>query len=60
MEKNDLIAWMKQSADLVGIVLPPESEAGVLENLERNFAIASVLVEMELTDLDEPAAIFSP
>jgi len=60
MEKNDLIAWMKQSADLVGIVLPPESEAGVLENLERNFAIASVLLEMELTDLDEPAAIFSP
>lgn len=60
MEKNDLIAWMKQSADLVGIVLPPESEAGVLENLERNFAIASVLLEMELTDLDEPEAIFSP
>jgi len=60
MEKNDLIAWMKQSADLVGIVLPPESEAGVLENLERNFAIASVLLEVELTDLDEPAAIFSP
>ncbi len=60
MEKNDLIAWMKQSADLVGIVLPPESEAGVLENLERNFAIASVLLEVELTDLDEPEAIFSP
>ena len=60
MEKNDLIAWMKQSADLVGILLPPESEAGVLENLERNFAIASVLLEVELTDLDEPAAIFSP
>lgn len=60
MEKNDLIAWMKQSADLVGIVLPPVSEAGVLENLERNFAIASVLLEVELTDLDEPEAIFSP
>lgn len=60
MNSNELRDWMERSAHLLALEIPPVSEAGVLENLERNFAIAKVLSEVELTDLDEPSPIFLP
>ncbi|MEM6840279.1 MAG: DUF4089 domain-containing protein [Cyanobacteria bacterium P01_C01_bin.120] len=56
----DLQMYVKQSAALLGLALPDEVFPQVVENFERVAIMAQPVLDFELPDTVEPAAIFEP
>lgn len=59
MSGDEWEQWMETSAKLIGLEIPENCRAGVLENLQRNFAIAETLMQFPLTDEMDAAPVFS-
>lgn len=53
-------AYVKQTAALLGLTLPPEMLPSVVENFEQVMAIAQPVLAFDLPDDIEPAFIFEP
>ncbi|NJL48815.1 MAG: DUF4089 domain-containing protein [Leptolyngbyaceae cyanobacterium SM2_5_2] len=56
----DATTYVCQTAALLGLVIPPEIEAGVVANFEHIQAIAQPLMALNLPDSLESAATFQP
>ncbi|MEM6521916.1 MAG: DUF4089 domain-containing protein [Cyanobacteria bacterium P01_D01_bin.71] len=56
----DIQAYVEQTAALLGLALPDEIFPQVVENFERVAIIAQPVLDFELPDTAEPAAIFEP
>ena len=56
----DIEAYVKHAAQLLGLSIPPEQFASVVENFERVQAIAKPVLEFPLPDSLEAAPRFEP
>ncbi|NJK62935.1 MAG: DUF4089 domain-containing protein [Synechococcaceae cyanobacterium SM2_3_1] len=52
--------YMQATADLLQLIIPPEAEVGVQENLSRMADIARLVMEFPLADGCEAAPTFQP
>ncbi|NJK47570.1 DUF4089 domain-containing protein [Candidatus Gracilibacteria bacterium] len=60
-EKNtELTSYVEQAAQLLDLSIAPEYLPGVVDNLNKMAAIASLVTEFELPDELEAAPIFEP
>lgn len=53
-------AYVDQTAALLGLRIPPEIRASVIENFEQIVAIAQPVLDFEMPDSLEPAPTFEP
>lgn len=58
MSEMELRGFMKAASEVIGLEIPEECEAGVLENLARNFAMAKELLMFPLEEDEEQAPFF--
>lgn len=56
----DAETYVDQMAALIGLPLPAETRAGVIENVQRMQAIAPLVLEFPLPDDLEIAPVFEP
>jgi len=52
--------YVDQMAEILGFQIPPEIRPSVVENFERILEIAQPVLDFELPDDIEPAAVFKP
>lgn len=60
MSEMELRGFMKAASAVIGLEIPEECEAGVLEHLAKNFAMARELLAFPLEEDEEQAAFFVP
>jgi delta 1-pyrroline-5-carboxylate dehydrogenase len=56
----DLSTFLKQTAEMVGLVIPAENVEGVLAHLERMREMAKSLMSVAIADDVESAPVFEP
>jgi hypothetical protein len=60
VKQDDLVAYVDQAARIIGLEIPAEYHAGVVQNFERIAAIAQPVMEFPLPEDIEIAPIFEP
>jgi hypothetical protein len=60
MNRDDIEQYMDATAALVGLPIPAECRAGVLENLKRMQQVAQAFMSFPLPADVEPANTFKP
>ncbi|HEY5892962.1 MAG TPA: DUF4089 domain-containing protein [Chthoniobacterales bacterium] len=60
MSEIELLGFMKAASEAIDLEIPDECEAGVLENLAKNFAMAKELLAFRLQEDEEQAPVFTP
>lgn len=60
MSETELRVFMKAASAAIDLEIPTACEAGVLENLAKNFAMAKELLSFPLAEEEEQAPVFIP